>query len=223
MRKLFLIITILSSMVSRGQVIKETSKPVTQQKPVKLAPHASEKNATPVAPLNPGPSVVPYYLRAATVVMYTGNDNKEMLSTISITLSRKGEKLNTITNGQPNPDVPLFASSPSQLHKNTEFRINTSNDIVLQSLFTTQNSLHELGIGQIEKNGLRLTIRYSPNFMADAWKLDKVSLVLRVQDANGNSHPALDYKVIRFPKSQLMTNDKRELVCETDGAFLPTP
>ena len=73
----------------------------------------------------------------------------------------------------------------------------------------------------MEKYGLSLRIIYKPNFFADAWKIENVSLKLEFRDVNGNLHPGLGQKTIQFSNAATFLDnyDKRILICTADKYF----
>jgi len=68
---------------------------------------------------------------------------------------------------------------------------------------------------------LSLRIIYKPNFFADAWKIENVSITLEFRDVNGNLHPSLGQKTIQFPNAATFLDnfDKRILICTADKYF----
>lgn len=80
----------------------------------------------------------------------------------------------------------------------------------------------EARLDSFQTAGLRMFIRYRPNFFADAWKIEKVSLVLEFKDQYGNLHPSLGNKTIEFSNAYgFLNNDYQVMECTTDGSFSP--
>lgn len=237
MKQIFVLLLCILSITSYAQVVKEAVKPVIKpgavinQKQVKVptasAP-APQKTTPPPAATNPGTTTPPpvteptyYSLTAVKAVITTGNDNKEMLSSVHVKLVKKGASWLSPDADLDNNDCLLYQHDPSNVFKNTEFKVNAAKDIDLITPYSAQYRPAELRMDYIWKKGLKLIITYNPNFLTDAWKIEKASIVIRVHDQHGKPHPTLDWKVIRFSKSKLLTNGDRVVSFETDPALFP--
>jgi hypothetical protein len=147
-----------------------------------------------------------YTLTSVRVNIRTGGDNKEFPSGVLITTKAK--------------DVPTSDWSPfSQVNLTNEMRINSDTEVGLQRDSQLRG---EANLEAFQRSGIKLTITYLPNFFADAWKIEKVSLVLEFKDQFGNPHPTFGSKTIVFNNAYgFLNNDYRYLDCVTDGSFAP--
>lgn len=233
MKQLFSLFLCTICFTTYAQVVREAVKPiikpgpVMEKKSVKAAP-AEPQKASPPATTNPGTTAPPpaasptyYSLTAVKAVITTGNDNKEMLSGVHIQLVKKGASWTAPNADLDNNDCLLYQHNPANIFKNTEFKVNSSTDIDLITPYSAQYRPAELRMDYIWKKGLKLIVTYSPNFLTDAWKVERASIVIRVHDQNGKPHPTLDWKVIPFKRSKLLTNGDRTITFETDPALFP--
>jgi hypothetical protein len=91
------------------------------------------------------------------------------------------------------------------------------------------NSNTEFGLGKydvstekftleaLQRDGLKLTIEYMPNFFMDAWKIEGIVLTLEFKDQNGNLHPTLGTKTITFNDAYgFLNGEYRAMVCLAD-------
>lgn len=223
MKKLLLItslsIFIISSAIS--QIIQKPAAPVKKNAIIKTVP--SQPAPAPAA------NTVTYYLTAARVSIVTGNDNKEQPSRASIGLNR------TSGGEWPSDDKTaacgLFNYNYSTRILN-EYRVNSVTEIPLityyQFPYTFPGGVGEgwryinLLLSSIQSHGLTLYVNYDPNFILDAWKIERVTLTLEFKDMNGNAHPTLGKVVIPFLNSSALLNDRnRTLKLETDQFLMP--
>jgi hypothetical protein len=167
-----------------------------------------------------------YYLESVKVLIHTGNDSKELPSTVTVNLVRP----------EGNSFVELYNGNPNNTNK-VEFKPNTVTELVLannylkptatplQAEYRSGNAggyrWYEVQLKTIEKNGLRLQLGYRPNFFTDAWKVEKVTMVLQFKDILGRPHPMLGNKEVTFYKSKLLTQGEGKLILETDGFLMP--
>lgn len=150
------------------------------------------------------PSTVPVYLLTpARVSIRTGNDNKEFPSKVYVTLMAKS--------------TPANWRNYLQFNLGNEMPINSDTEFGLDLEGRAPTPLETF-----QQAGIRLNIQYEPNFFADAWKIESVSLILEFKDQNGNLHPSLGRKVILFSNAYGFLNDEfGDMKCYTDGSFLP--
>jgi hypothetical protein len=181
----------------------------------------------PAASTTPTPSAGPYRLTSVKVTITTGNDNKEALSVMGVTLNRVGDTPTAWTGES------LFIGGTYNAANSPEFKTysDTVFDLTPQDFMRTegyeylgQKPWHHLDttLDTLQSSGLRLEIWYSPNFILDAWKIDQVILTLEFKDDQGRLHPTMGNKTVTFSNvSTLLTNSTLALELETDGFFLP--
>ncbi len=198
--------------ISRRPGIKRTAPP----------PPPPTSNAAPT----PGKNT-PYYLTAASVTITTGNDNKEQPSKAMIGLaSANGGCFHGREKTEP---CGLYDDNMSTSILN-EYKVNSITVIPLITSYQFPSSLPggvgegwryiDLLLEEIQKHGLNLHVIHRPNFIADAWRIERVSLTLEFKDLAGNAHPSLGSVVIPFPNSSALLNDgQRILRLQTDGSF----
>jgi hypothetical protein len=187
------------------------------------------KKITAPPPNNTPVMVTPYYLCSAKVDIYTGNDNKELPSIVNLNLYRLS-KSRFASAGSNEPT--LMFNYMMQGNNKQEFKPNSNNQVVLTNLYSFPYTFpggtgdgyrySELDLTQIQINGLRLRIDYSPNFILDAWKIEKVILTLEFKDLNGNPHPTMATVTIPFLNaSALLKEGNYTLTCEADKFLMP--
>lgn len=147
-----------------------------------------------------------YSLTSVRVNIRTGNDNKEFPSKVDLLLINRG---NGNIFHQPGENIRNEMKS----NTNTEFGLEKYPSAIQENMT----------LGSIQKGGLALRIFYSPNFIADAWKIEGVSITLEFKDQNGNLHPTLGSKTIIFNNAAgFLDAANHILLCNMDGQFLPT-
>jgi hypothetical protein len=153
------------------------------------------------------PNDLVYSLSAAVVNIGTGADNKESPSQVAIELYNK--QTSGILIHQP------FANNTGEFKSNQEVTIGLDKH--------PHTNAQDLTLESISQSGLALRIYYQPNFGADAWKIENVSITLEFRDQNGTPHPTLARKVINFNNATGFLNGwDHVLTCFTDGALRPT-
>lgn len=187
------------------------------------------KKITAPQPNNTPAPVTTYYLCSAKVNIFTGNDNKELPSIVNLNLYRLS-KSRFASAGSNDPT--LMFNYMMQGDNKQEFKPNSNNQVVLTNLYSFPYTFpggtgegyrySELDLAQIQINGLRLTIGYSPNFILDAWKVEKIILTLEFKDLNGKPHPTMATVTIPFLNaSALLKEGNSLLVCEADKFLMP--
>lgn len=220
MKKIFLLSTLIGFVVTTIQAQLKLQKP--ERVPLKTAP---VKTTPPPAPV----TTTRYYLSSARVTIFTGNDNKELPSNVSINLYRLSQSQYATGNAN---GTTLMYNYMMQGDNRQEFKPNSSNQVVLTNLFDFPYTFpggsgqgyryNEIDLEYIQLNGLRLAIGYSPNFILDAWKIDKVIMTLEFKDLQGNPHPTLGSKAITFMNaSALLKDGNNTLTCDTDKFLMP--
>ncbi|MEO5564289.1 MAG: hypothetical protein ABIR18_12665, partial [Chitinophagaceae bacterium] len=144
-----------------------------------------------------------YALTSVRVKIRTGNDNKEFPS-----------KVNALLMAKSNPND---WRNYIQINLGNEMRINSDTEFGLDLEGRAPTALTAF-----QSAGLKLSISYEPNFFADAWKIEGITLVLEFKDQNGNLHPTLGNKTIVFSNAYGFLNGEfRYIHCMTDASFAP--
>ncbi len=191
-------------------------------------PPTISKTSDPISNTGVAANITHYYLSSAKVNIFTGNDNKELPSTMNVSLYRLSRS-NYATEG----DGPtLMYNYIMQGDNKQEFKPNSNSEIALTNIYSFPYTFpggtsegyryYEIALEYIQINGLQLTIYYSPNFILDAWKIEKVVLMLEFKDLNGNPHPTMATVTIPFMNAYALLKDGNNiLVCETDKFLMP--
>lgn len=146
-----------------------------------------------------------YTLTGARVTLKTGNDNKEFPSQVTAYLIAKGSG--------------YVFWQPGEKMRN-EMRSNSTNEFGLDKWPHGGQGTYSLT--ELQKSGITLVIYYNPNFFADAWKIEGISVTLEFKDQNGNLHPSLGSKTIVFRNAIGFLNiSERYFECRMDGNFTP--
>lgn len=180
------------------------------------APSPTMKTTAPVTEVNStiaaataAPASV-YSLTSARVNIKTGTDNKEFPSTVLVWVVSKG-----VGHALEQPAENLRNEMKS--NSNTEFGLQNYSDRVAGF----NNPVSKL-LTSFQKEGLILTIRYLPNLLTDAWKIEGVTLTLEFKDQFGNLHPQYGNKAIIFNNANGFLNTwEKDMVCTADSNFNP--
>lgn len=239
------------------KTILTTAPGATPQRIIELPPEAPPPSPVTEPTGQPAPATVVAnprltftgltYFKTAKIKIYTGNDNKEAPSIGIIELSVNG--------GGRDSDGATDPNQPEQLARgflpNQEFRVNTMYESVIENTpgarkkqyeYIKTNSWGEqerITLERCQHYGLRLEITYEPNFILDAWKIDRVELEIDFgfwewwyytgnpklgerDQQNLVSKPAPGFpRVITFSRSSLLNNGNKKLTLLTDGFFFP--
>jgi hypothetical protein len=108
-----------------------------------------------------------YVLTEALVGIRTGNDNKERLSHFEIRI---------YVNGDTPQQYGLIVGS-----KDVELKVNSG--VMLSENWKPGGQWNPVlgDLENIRRHGLKVVIKYFPNFLTDAWKLEKVDLTVSFQ------------------------------------------
>jgi hypothetical protein len=230
MKKLLFIAVI--AILQMSTINAQTTRTEVKTKPVKEEPAKIIKKeiktipAPPATPANnppPTPSTAAYYLTGIKVNIYTGNDSKENLSKVGIDLFRLGWRTTNIAAASDEAIMAGYAISNSSV---PEMKTGSNTQFLLKDAYspTSEPSMYvnTMSIESIQQFGVRLKIYYWPNFILDAWKIDKVSITLEFKDTQGNLHPSLGNKTITFFNvSALLTEKNPHLICDLDKFLIP--
>lgn len=212
MRKIVLLSTLalLAISITQAQIKPnvDRSKVITTVKQLPATPTPAPPPPPPVnktTNTESGPVSV-YSLTSVRVKIRTGNDNKEFPSKVFALLSIRNK---------PGGDWSAF----SQMKLDNEMKINSDTEFGLEREAQLRG---ETKLDAFQSSGVKFTITYLPNFFADAWKIENISLVLEFKDQFGNLHPSLGSKTIVFSNAYgFLDNDYRLMECVTDGSFAP--
>ncbi len=167
-----------------------------------------------------------YYLRTATVKIWTGADGKEKPSCLSLNMfvnapSTYGFSTDTSTRYL----VTHYTCGPTRTF---EIPANSQVSVTMDPIYFAwderQNPNYhpeQISLTQFNKNGLTLYFDYSPNFITDAWKVEKIELIVDFTRYDGVHHPIYGNKSIIFNTSTLLTSSKTTLVLKTDRFLMP--
>lgn len=164
-----------------------------------------------------------YSLAVVKVSIKTGNDNKESLSNISIELSVRDSAFSIFVQNNLTNEFKSNSESTIGLEKNSLYTSGYHPNSIPTLYFTSSAGIRNITLGDVQKYGLSLRIIYKPNFFADAWKIENVSLSLEFRDVKGNLSPASGQKTIQFSNAATFLDnyDKRILICTADKYFNP--
>ena len=197
MKKIICLTTVTVLAISTVQAQIKTGKFEQQVKTKTTPAPAPATNKTS----EPAPTSV-YSLTSVRVSIRTGNDNKEFPSKVYVTLMANSDPANWRNYIQVN------LGNEMRVNSDTEFGLNLEGQ--------------PLSLQTFQQSGLKLSIQYEPNFFADAWKIESVSLVLEFKDQSGNLHTTLGHKTITFSNAYgFLNNEYHYMECFTDGSFAP--
>ena len=184
---------------------------------------------TPPAPApapapTPAPTTVAsssdYYISSVSVRVYTGTDAKEAPSMFNAELFIKPEQ-----NPAPNSSFSgsyLLAYQMSAA-KGAELRSNTNTTISMGQTYSLASGYHPdlASILKIERcNGVRFVLSYIPNFPTDAWKIDRIDLILNITYKDGTPHPFYGERVISFLNPVLLTSGTSQVSFTANGQLM---
>lgn len=164
-----------------------------------------------------------YELASVKVTIKTGNDNKESLSNVSIELSVRDSVCRIFAQNNLTNEFKSNAESTTGLEKSNLYTSGYHANSIPTIYYTSATGIKNIQLSDVEKYGLSLRIIYKPNFFADAWKIENVSLTLEFRDINGKLHPVSGQKTIQFSNAATFLDnyDKRILICTADKYFNP--
>ena len=187
-----------------AQIIQKSSTPIKKNVIIKPAAPSPAPPAATNKTTGTSNQITPVYsLTSVRVFIKTGSDNKEFPSKVYVTLMAIS--------------TPANWRNYIQFNLGNEMRINSETEFGLDLEGRLPTPLEDY-----QRSGLKLSISYEPNFFADAWKIENVSLILEFKDQNGNLHPTLGRKAIAFTNAYgFLNNEYRYMQCVTDGSFAP--
>jgi hypothetical protein len=179
-----------------------------------------------------GPSQ--YYLVGGKYTIRTGNDNKEAPSRVTFKLYTNGGE--TRPEWLDNNPLKLSEIWTSFDTKGVELKVNSSANIEFDNRKGLDfNYLPWKGnLAYIQQHGLRLVIKYEPNFPLDAWRVDGVTMTLKFMDVEEYAFsrrtgredftPGMDNKTITFSGGpKLLTERDNELHLTTSPQPIRLP
>lgn len=224
-KQLLVPIFLLLSLVAQAQIKIDTLKTIKRGVsgsviPIKniIKPNTTPSNGTAVPtiqkddipstePAQPTLTDADYSLAVVTTTIKTGRDNKEYPSRIMMRLLCNSKSWR----------------SGFVLDYSNELAVNSTMPLIISQMSSYNASANSLN--EYKQHGLLFVIKYWPNIVLDAWKIESLSLTLEFKDKNGNPHPTMGRKTITFNDSSLWMDgfDKQVIVYETDKYFNPLP
>jgi len=204
-------LALLQATAVTAQKAPDPAKADTKTTPVMTAPvrtpitrvKTTVMSEIPPAATAPGQNSSNFYLTSTKVTIYTGNDNKEAPSQMQL-------------------QMILGAEGVSSNWESKEFAVNSATEIIIKPYYDRHYYPEKIRLVNTEKGGVKLFINYSPNFLLDAWKIEKVLLTMEFRDDNGNLHPVMGTKNIQFVNiGALLNNSYSTLLCEADQFLIP--
>lgn len=166
-----------------------------------------------------------FYLTNVIVRVHTGNDNKEALSKAQAHLYNP---TSTQYSNVPGPEL-LFSTVGGSINNDykNEFVSNTVNVITLYTPYSTGFDGRPryrddcINLVVLLNNGVQLDLYYLPNFLTDAWKIEKVEVQFEFKNSKGELHPVYSKTIIYPSVSTLLTNSNNKLTLRTDKFLMP--
>ncbi|MEK7207509.1 MAG: hypothetical protein AAB134_06480 [Pseudomonadota bacterium] len=238
----------LLSATGQNNTIKPVKERTVSTQPAPPVPEPTGQTAPDATEPNPKLTFTGLtYFKSAKVKIYTGNDNKEAPSSVTVELSVNGGESDDNYGMNPDRLVQLARFFPPK----QEFPVNSMYESVMETSpgnrkkqyeYIQANSWGEqnkITLERCQQYGLRLDIIYEPNFILDAWKIDRVELEIdfgywewwyyRGDRELGSrsqqylvSKPAAGFpRVISFNRSSLLNDANKKLTLTADGFFFP--
>jgi len=222
MYKIFLLIFTLLMLSGISSLAQLTPPMPTKSKPVKIL-RSTGLESTPTKTTPPPVTNADYLLAVVQVSIKTGTDNKESLSNISIELAVPDTAFGIFAQNNLTNELKSNSYTTIGLGKSTSYTSGYHPNSIPTIYYTTATGIQIIRLSDVEKYGLSLRIIYKPNFFADAWKIEEVSLKLEFRDVNGNLHPVLGQKTIQFSNAATFLDnfEKRILICTEDKYLNP--
>ncbi len=214
---LFFTLLILNGLTSFAQLTPPKSP---KSKPLKIL-RSPGLESTPTKTTPPPVTNADFLLAVVQVSLKTGSDNKESLSNISIELAVPDSVFGIFAQNNLTNELKSNSYTTIGLGKSTSYTSGYHPNSIPTIYYTKATGIQNIRLSDVEKYGLSLRIIYKPNFFADAWKIENVSITLEFRDVNGNLHPSLGQKTIQFPNAATFLDnfDKRILICTADKYF----
>ena len=231
MKKTFCISVVLAFAIglSNAQDTKSEPKPNTTPKMVAptRTPVTTKRTAPETPPPAPAASKTAYYLTSAKLIIETGNDNKEAQSDLRVFLNRR--VLNIPPSAQYEVglyDYYVAISRQQELKVNSKVELPLNCSVQLPGGISQGWRYYCLNLDVIQDAGLEIFIYYSPNFPLDAWKIEKVTLMLEFKDLAGNPHPTMGTVTVPFQHASKLlhkgaSDAEQTLTLRTDRFLLP--
>ena len=214
---LFFTLLILNGLTSFAQLTPPKSP---KSKPLKIL-RSPGLESTPTKTTPPPVTNADFLLAVVQVSLKTGSDNKESLSNISIELAVPDSVFGIFAQNNLTNELKSNSYTTIGLGKSTSYTSGYHPNSIPTIYYTKATGIQNIRLSDVEKYGLSLRIIYKPNFFADAWKIENVSITLEFRDVNGNLHPSMGQKTIQFPNAATFLDnfDKRILICTADKYF----
>lgn len=220
MKKLFFV-NIICMLLTGITSFAQLSPPAPpKSRPVKvLVSPGLESTPTRTTPL---PAVTSYWLTSAKVKIKTGSDNKESLSNLAIELSVRDTAYCIFAQNNVTNELKVNSENTIGLEKTYSCTTRYSPNNLSAPYGTSPTGTKNIQYSDVEKYGVSLRIIYKPNFFADAWKIENVSITLEFRDTNNNLHSSGQKTIVFGNAATFLDNfDKKILVCTADNTFSP--
>jgi hypothetical protein len=201
--------------------------PFLRAAPPKTSPVKTQRSSglesTPTK-TTPSPVTNPTYLLSSVkVTIKTGNDNKEALSNVNIELSVRDAAFSIFAQNSITNELKSNSDNTFGLENSYTYVSAYNPGSIPPAYDTSATGTQTIQLSNVENYGLSLRIIYKPNFFADAWKIENVSLSLEFRDLSGKLHPVSGQKTIQFSNAATFLDnfDKRILICTADKYFNP--
>jgi len=201
-------LTVLIISASQAQLKPDIDRSKIKKSAPAPAPAPAPPPPAPVNKTTPPASTPPlvYNLTSVRVKIRTGSDNKEYPSMVTASVNRRNPPA-----GQQIPFTQWSVTNEMKINSITEFGMDRNSNLAGETRLEVYQS-----------DGVRLYIRYAPNLIFDAWKIEYVTLILEFRDQFGNLHPTLGSKEIVFSNANFFLNNEYTVMeCTTDGYFAP--
>jgi hypothetical protein len=195
----------LIALIVVGQATAQLKPNVERVKSTTKVKQAPAPAPAPVNKTTPATTAEPlvYKLSSVRVKIKTGNDNKEFPSKVYVWIKARNQ----------NNWSPFY-----QDKLDNEMRVNSETEFGLEVKPWTG----ETAMNAFTSSGVVMRISYLPNFFADAWKIEGISVALEFKDQHGNLHPTLGTKTISFSNAYgFLNSEYRDIECVADANFTP--
>lgn len=204
---------------------------LTPPQPVKITPVIKTQTSPglesqPTRPQTaPAPAInnASYFLSSVKVNIGTGSDNKESLSNVSIELAVRDAGFQIFAQNDNTNEFRSNNTVNIGLDKSGSYTSSSNKNMIPTAYYSSATGTKTISLKDVETYGLSLRIIYKPNFFADAWKIETVSVTLEFKDAANKLHPNSGQRTIPFSNAATFLDnfDKRILICTADGSFNP--
>ncbi|MEJ8819097.1 hypothetical protein [Lacibacter sp. H407] len=166
-----------------------------------------------------------YYLISTKLIFYTGNDSKEAPSMVSINCSIPGA---ASLYESSNPSL-IGSTNGQQSDLKYEFKANSNVTVPAGMIYypcgngkEADYMPDEVSLNRITRSGLIIDVYYSPNFFMDAWKVERIDVILEFKQPDGTLHSTHGTKIIPYYNlNKLFTASNNKLTLKSDRFLMP--